>query len=201
MEIKQKILTKAEEMYMRYGIKSVTMDDIAKELGISKKTLYQYVDNKTDLIEKVIQEHVRVEVEEIEKIIEESSDPIQEMLNIAQYVTQQMKNLSPTTVYDLKKYHKDCWKLMESLHQHHVYKSIKNNIERGIEQGIYRANISPDVISRLYIGSIYLIVDENLFPSRVYPRPSLIHEYITYHILGIASDEGLKLYQKYQNLD
>ncbi len=201
MEIKQKILSKAEEMYMRYGIKSVTMDDIAKELGISKKTLYQYVDNKTDLIEKVIQEHVRIEIEEIEHIIRQSLDPIDEMLSIARYLVQQLKKLSPTTVYDLKKYHKECWKLMESLHHHHVYKSVKDNIERGKAKGLYRANVSPDIIARLYIGAIYLIVDENLFPSQEYARADLINEYIQYHILGIASTEGIQLYHQHQDID
>ena len=106
MDIKQQILIKSMEMYMRYGIKSITMDDISRKLGISKKTLYQYVDNKGDLINKIFEIEMAKEKETVTKITEESKDAIDEILGIAKYVTQQLREYSPTIMYDLQKYYR-----------------------------------------------------------------------------------------------
>ncbi|MCO6489451.1 MAG: TetR/AcrR family transcriptional regulator [Phaeodactylibacter sp.] len=183
---------------MRYGIKSVTMDDIARELGMSKKTLYQYVDNKSDLIEQIFRQHTEEEKTAIERIRRSSADAVDEILKIARYVVEQLRDLSPTTVYDLQKYYRNTWKQMEALHQRHVYTIIKENLERGIRQGAYRPNLNPDIIAKLYVGKTSLVADEEMFPAREYDIRVLFWEYINYHIHGIASDEGRRLLEKYK---
>ena len=183
---------------MRYGIKSITMDDIARELGMSKKTLYQYVDNKTDLIEQIFQQHVEEEKKVIERIRHDSADAIDEILRIARYVVEQLRELAPTTVYDLQKYYRNTWKQMDALHQRHVYTVIKDNLERGIRQGVYRSNLNPDIVAKLYVGKTSLVADEEMFPAREYNIQNLYWEYINYHIRGIASAEGQRLLEKYK---
>lgn len=183
---------------MRYGIRSVTMDDIAREMGMSKKTLYQYVDNKTDLIEQIFQQHAEEEKKVIERIRHDSADAIDEILRIARYVVAQLRELSPTTVYDLQKYYRNTWKQMDALHQRHVYTVIKDNLERGIRQGVYRSNLNPDIVAKLYVGKTSLVADEEMFPAREYNIQNLYWEYINYHIRGIASAEGQRLLEKYK---
>lgn len=183
---------------MRYGIRSVTMDDIAREMGMSKKTLYQYVDNKTDLIEQIFQQHAEEEKKVIERIRHDSADAIDEILRIARYVVAQMREMAPTTVYDLQKYYRNTWKQMDALHQRHVYTVIKDNLERGIRQGVYRSNLNPDIVAKLYVGKTSLVADEEMFPAREYNIQNLYWEYINYHIRGIASAEGQRLLEKYK---
>ncbi len=193
----QQVLFKSEELFMRYGLKSVTMDDIARHLGISKKTLYEYVDNKADLIGKILDSRVALEQRMMQQIKEESDDAVEEMLKLARYSIQMLRKLSPTAVYDLKKYYKDLWMSMESLHLKEAYEIIRNNIERGIEQGVYRNDMDPAIISRLYIGKINQVVDNDMFPTSKYDKANLFKEFFNYHMHGIASPKGLKLLEKH----
>ena len=117
MELKQRILHRAEDLFLRYGIKSVTMDDIARELGISKKTLYQFVENKTDLIQQIFRQKIEGEIKLIAEIRATAQDAIDEMMKIARHAIDELRKLTPTIVYDLQKYYHGTWKMMESLHQ------------------------------------------------------------------------------------
>jgi len=192
-----KILEKAKELFMRYGIKSVSMDDISRHLGMSKKTLYQLVDNKNDLIGKVIQLHLEKEKEDMDGICERSTDSIHEMLLIAKEVSKNLRDMNPSTVYDLQKYYPETWLKLQSLHQEYVYGIIKNNIQNGIESGIYRNSLHPDIIAKFYVGKSFILTDEKVFPMSQYNRNDLFWEFITYHIHGIASEKGLELLAKY----
>ncbi len=196
-EVKQQILDKSEELFMRYGIKSVTMDDIARELGISKKTLYQYVANKTELIEQIFHQRIEREKKQMARIRDISADAVEEILKIADYVIAELRQLSPTTMYDLQKYYRGTWCQMDALHQSHVYQLIRDNIERGMEQGVYRHDLDPDIIAKLYVGKTSLVADDELFPLREYNIEELFKQYIHYHIHGIASPKGLRLLEQH----
>jgi len=197
MEPINKILSGTEQLFMRYGVKSMTMDSISKELGISKKTLYQFVDNKSDLIEQVFKWHLQEELVVLREIRENAKDAIDEILGIAKYGVQKLRELNPTTIYDLQKHYKEVWKLLESLHTEQVYTYIKENLEKGIEEGLYRSNLNPDIIAKLYGGKTVLVVNEDLFPLKEYNKEKLFEEYIQYHIHGVASAKGLKRLEKY----
>lgn len=182
---------------MKYGFKSVTMDDIARELGISKKTLYQYVDNKADLIQQLVAEFVGAEQSLISCIQVEAEDAIQEMLQVGRHIIRMLRQIPPTTLFDMQKYYKESWNIVSEYHQQHVYLAIKSNLERGIQQGVYRANINPDIIAKLYVGKAPVIVNDELFPSNEYNREQLFREFFNYHIHGIASEKGLELLKKH----
>lgn len=186
-------------MFMRYGIKSITMDDISRKLGISKKTLYQFVDNKGDLINQIFEIQTNIEKEAVTKITAESKDAIDEILGIAKFVTQQLREFSPTVMYDLQKYYRESWMKIEEYHSDYVYSVIKANLERGIEEALYRDNMNPDIVAKLYVGKTMSVVDEETFPLKEYNRENLYKEYINYHIHGIASPMGLALLKQYQN--
>ncbi len=192
------ILEGAKKLYMRYGIKSITMDDVARELGISKKTLYQHVENKNDLVMKIIKDHISNEKSCLGAIEGEARDPIEHMLLIARYVLQILREVRPAAMYDLQKYYRDAWNIMDKFQQEHIYKTIRANLEAGIEQGLYRPEIDSDIIAKLYVGKTTVITDEELFPTREYDRDRLFREYITYHLRGILSDKGLEKLKTYQ---
>lgn len=197
MEKSLDILAKVETLFMNYGIKSVSMDDISRHLGMSKKTLYQMVENKADLIHKVIRAHLENEKSVIDEICDNSGDAIQEMLMIASHVSRQLRDTNPSTVYDMQKYYPKVWMDFESLHKEYIYGRINKNITNGIGEGIYRSNIDPDIIARFYVGKSFIMVDEQIFPSKEYDKEALFLEFITYHIHGIASQKGLDLLEKH----
>lgn len=195
------ILEGAKGMFMRYGIKSVTMDDVAGELGISKKTLYQHVENKQDLITRIIQKHISEEKEMIEKITVEASDPIEQVVLIARHVIKKLRQVRPTTMFDLKKYYRDCWSMMDKFHLEYVYQTIRTNIEEGQNQGLYREDCNPHIIAKLYVGMVFFLTDEEMFPMRDYDRDELYAQYITYHLRGLVSEAGLEQLKTYQPLN
>lgn len=197
MELREKILLKVTELFMRYGIKSISMDDISSQLGISKKTLYQFVDSKKDLIQKIFERHINEEKAAMKVIVNESENAVEEIVRIAQYITQLLREMSPKTLYDLQKYYRSIWDMMEALHQQHIFVIIKENIERGMKEDLYRVDLNVDIVARLYVGKNSLLVDEKFFPLKDYSKEKLFKEHIKYHIYGIASKKGLRLLEKY----
>ena len=200
-ELKQQVLDKSKSLFMRYGIKSVTMDDIAREMGISKKTLYQVVENKSDLIEQIFQCHIEEEKRDIDQICEEAGDAVEEMLRIADYVLRKLREMPPAAMYDLRKYYRGTWKQVEALHQRYIYQLIRDNLERGMAQGVYRRSLDPDIIAKIYVGKASLVADEETFPLSDYNIAELFQQYIYYHIHGIASPKGLKLLEAHQTVE
>ena len=130
-------------------------------------------------------------------ILEEADDAIHEMVILGRHITQMFREMPSGLTYDLQKYHRKTWGIMEAYNQSHIYEVIKNNIERGIEQGVYREELNPDIIAKLYVGKTSIITDEDVFPLRNYNKESLFKEYIYYHLHGIASVKGLKLLEKH----
>lgn len=198
MDLKEKVLSNSFDMFLRYGVKSVTMDDIARENGISKKTLYQLVDSKTDLIQEVFKGHIAEEKQTFEKIRNIATDAIDEMLKIGLHVVQTFRKLSPNTIYDLKKYYRNTWEKMEALNQQHIFSIIQENIEAGKKQKVYRKDLNTDIIAKIYVGIASLVVDEMFFPLKKFNRENLFSELIKYHIYGIASEKGLQLLKKHR---
>ncbi len=199
MELKNKIFIKAEEMFMRYGAKSVTMDDISKALGISKKTLYQYVDNKGDLISKIITFYIERENDVMLKLRAKSKDAIEDFFLISQHVNKHLRSIQPVAMYDLQKYYTEQWEMMRSLNHKFIYNIIKENLEKGIAEDLYREDLRCDIVARLYVSRIDTFLDPKVFPFEKYTRMELHHEFIKYHLHAIVSRKGkLKIDKYYQ---
>ncbi len=197
MEQRLDILNKANDLFLKYGIKSVTMDDISRHLGVSKKTLYQFVENKNDLINRCLAFHVEEEQRAINEIVSKAKDPIDEMLSIAKFISKMLREMNPSVIYDLQKYYGKIWEMLESFHIEYIYKIIFNNIQKGIELGLYRDNLHADIIAKFYVRKSQILTDESIFPTSKYNKEALYLEFISYHIHGVASTKGLKLLNKY----
>jgi AcrR family transcriptional regulator len=188
--IKKKILTEAEALFMRLGLKSVSMDDIARKLGMSKKTLYQYVNGKEDLIDQVMEANGQRDMEMIITSANESSDAIDEFLRNSRHFIREMRNVSPTTLYDLKKYYLQIWENQVKSHIENFVTCISVNITRGQAEGLYRADTSADIIARFYGQTVIAITDTSLFPAVNVPIDQIIHQHAVYHLHGIMTEKG-----------
>ena len=184
---------------MKYGIKSITMDDLAHSLGVSKKTIYREVDNKEDLIRKVICMEMQESKRDMEEVRLQSNDAIEEMVKMAKLIIQKTRKISPTAYFDLQKYYRSVWNELEKMRVEYVYSNIKENIEWGIKEDLYRKDLDAEIIAKLYIHKTQLMTNEEIFSLEDYKRHELIKQFISYHLHGIMSVKGLKLWNQYKN--
>ena len=189
---------------MRLGIKSVSMDDIAREMGISKKTIYQAVPNKEALVELVMECDAKDDMEIINRNRNESKDAIDEFLRNSRYFIREMREISPATLHDLRKYYPSIWRNNLNEHQRFFGKSIETNIDRGMEEGLYRHDLVPDIVARLYVATVLIVVDTSVFPADDRSISDIIFHHSQYHLNGIVNQFGrdrMEAYLKKEGLE
>lgn len=192
-EQQEKWLTRVEEMFFAYGVKSITMDDVARELGISKKTLYQFVENKNDLVTKVLERHIGAEKVTCAHLSEKAGNAVEEMLIVMETNSVQMQQMKSNIVYDLQKYHREAWEKVREFTQVFLYDVVRANLERGVAEGLYRPDFNVDIVAKLHIAQSLLLFDENLFPGNAYKKDELFREYLLHYLYGILTEKGLKV--------
>jgi AcrR family transcriptional regulator len=193
----QQLLMKSRALFMRIGIRSVSMDDIARELGISKKTLYQLVENKEELVYKVLEQDTCDDLATMQRNLHESSDAIDEFLRNSRYFIRQMREVSPTAMHDLRKYYPDIFHNQVEAHQHEFHKGVAANLERGMEEGLYRNDIDAEVIANLYVGMTMMVIDRGVFPAQDRPLSEILRQHSTYHFNGIVNQFGRERLEHY----
>lgn len=200
----QKILEDATRVFMQFGIKSVNMDDLARHLSVSKKTLYQYFTDKEDLVRKAVASHCTREDIAIQGICTKGLNAIDEMLEIMQFITGLLKNMHPSIKFDLQKYHPEVYRAMKENRDRAIFDCMMLNTKKGHREGYYRKDFNAEVIIKIYIGRMETIFDQSIFPFEQFTFIDIYREMFSYHIRGIASEEGLqylgqKLKQKKRN--
>ena len=191
MSKKEKIVNGALELYMRMGVKSVNMDEVATNLGISKKTLYVYFDNKQDLVNHCFQKHYDLVSEIINTSAAQFENAIDELFAIDESCSIIMKQTNPYLLGELKRYYPNTWALIEQLKQKVLFNIMKKNLNKGIKQEIYRKEIDVDVIAKLMINRIDTLINEEVFPLTQYDFRKLLTEIRIYHLRGIATIKGI----------
>lgn len=196
-EQQDKWLKRAQDLFLRLGIKSITMDDVARELGISKKTLYTFVNSKDDLVYKVLELHIEQEKRDCEIMYSKAKNAIEEMFFVIESNSQQMEQMKANIVYDLQKYHREAWELMHEFQQGFLYQVVKANLQRGVSEGLYRDDFDIDIVTRLHIATSFQLFDETIFPQNTFKRDVIFKEYLMHYLHGILSEKGRKFIQKH----
>ena len=197
MEPKDRISIKAEELFMQFGIRSVSMDDIANHLGMSKKTLYQYFADKDELVEAVVDGHINEVEGECVHCKEEAKDAIHEIFLTMEHIMAEFSNMNPMLLYDLEKFHFKAYQRFREYKDKFLLQVIRANLEWGIKDELYRPDINVDVLSKYRIESMMIPFNVAVFPPGKYnlaTTSGLIIENFTY---GLATIKGHKLIQKY----
>ena len=192
------ILQAANEQFMRLGIRSVSMDDISSKLGISKKTLYQVIENKEDLVNQSMANHLHMEKELMNNISKNSNDALDEMIQIGQHSVHTLRNITPAVLHDLQKYYKSSWREIKTFTKEVIRERIKLNLIRGKKEGLYRKSINSEIIATLYVLKSWSLVDEENFPLNSYKLDELIRQHLLYHLAGVLSENGRKQLEKYE---
>lgn len=190
------ILLKVRELYMKYGIKSITMDDVARELGISKKTLYQYVTDKDDLVGKFVDNEISMRQEEICKCFRIGYNAIEELFEISIFMNKLMRNQNSATEYDLKKYYPVHFEKTIKARREGIFNYILVNLKKGINEGLYRKEMNQEVIAKLYLWRSENTHFDELFTIEEFTSIKLFVELINYHVRGIATEKGIMILEK-----
>ncbi len=193
------IALKVKDLFKRYGIKSVTMDDVSHELGISKKTLYEYFSDKSNLVKTVIEYEAEMREIHFSENRQKSTNAIDEMLNIYRFYQEIMKEHNPSFEYDLRKYYPNIYSGLKKLMREKIMKSTLANIKNGKKQGLYRQEINEHIIAKLYVLRIESMMDTDLFTNEERFSPNFWKELFFYHLYGILSKKGYEFLNK--NID
>ena len=198
MEIKYRIKEKADELYRRYGVKSVTMDEIASQLGVSKKTIYQSFSDKNELVEEVVADMLNHNQSTCRFCIGEAENAIHELLLLMEGMKQMLANLNPSFVFDIQRGYSRAYKKFVSYKQDFLLQTLVANIERGKKEGLYRPEMNTDIISRFRLETMMLPFNENIFPRSHYAILDLQTELVEYFLYGMVTLKGYELIKKIQ---
>jgi AcrR family transcriptional regulator len=200
MEIKDRILQSAQALFMRNGVKSVSMDDIATHLAMSKKTLYKWFENKDQIVHAVIVNFLAQEEKDCAGMAANSANALEELFQMMEWSKQLMANIHPSIFYDLQKYHPQAWQEWVNHKNQFILKSIINNLHRGITEGLYRADLDVEVLSRLRLAQIELAFNPDFFPPRQFDPSRVQHICLEHFMLGSATLRGHKLINEHRQV-
>ncbi|GAC1424863.1 MAG: TetR/AcrR family transcriptional regulator [Flavisolibacter sp.] len=198
-DVKERILVKTHELFNRYGIRSVSMDDIAAQLGISKKTLYQYYSDKDELVNAVfgrIMEENKMQCLEFSK---KGVDAIAEIFMSFDMVEVMLSEMNPSLLFDMQKYHPSAFKKFDEYRNNFLYKMIKDNLKSGIQEGLYREDMDIDILTRFRLYSIMMSFNQEVFPNNKNNLVYIEQQLLEHFLYGLATPKGYRMIQKYKN--
>ena len=197
IKMKENILYKATDMFLTYGFKSVTMDDIANKMGISKKTIYTHYKTKTELVKDSSLQLFEFISSGIDCICEEEKNPIEELYEIKKFVMLHLKDEKSSPQYQLQKYYPKIYQMLKTKQFEVMHSCVKENLKRGVEMGEYLKKINTEFVARIYFSGIISIKDDELFPIELFPKDKLLENYLEYHLRGICTEKGLKTLENF----
>lgn len=201
MKFQNQVIEKSQELFFKYGLKSITMDDLAREMGISKKTLYASFNNKQEIINiitiKLIEEHERNCVE-IEK---NARNAIEEILMYVNSVKSIFQQFNYKITYEMKKYYSESWDILKNYKKEFLLQKVKNNLKRGVKEGLYRDNLNVEIISSLRMEQMKIISNSALFLSANINKKEVSRELFFQILYGMSTIKGHRLINKYLDIE
>jgi TetR/AcrR family transcriptional regulator, cholesterol catabolism regulator len=196
--IQERILQETGAMFFRHGIRTITMDDIAAKLGISKKTIYQFYSDKGELVKSFTDLQLRAQEKDMETIQNQSKDAIDEMLNLMTHLENFFNRVNPAVFYDLQKYHPQSWNAFKLFKEKCVIGFIEDNLKRGIQQELYRKDLKIKILARLRIEEVEMGFHPSVFPPDNFKITDVQLTLIDHFVHGIVTIKGFKLIEKYR---
>jgi len=197
MEVKDRILEKATDLFMRYGIRSITMDEIAAQLGISKKTIYQFFTDKDAMVEAVVNEEMSANEEGCRSFNAQAENAVHEIFLAMEGMQEMLNAMNPQLIHDLEKHHPVAHKRLKQYKYQFLYSVMKENLERGTREEIYRPGLNIDVIIRHRVESSFMPFNQEVFPQNKFPLYQTCEELAILFLHSVCNDNGKKLIQKY----
>lgn len=191
-------LTKSvAEIYKKYGIRSISMDDLAHQLSVSKKTIYQHFEDKNALVKEVASFIINEKLQAFTDVAGCTSNAIEELGITAKLIREHFSKLNPAFMFDLRKYFPDAWALFAQHEKDVVYHAVVDNLERGKKEGFFRPEINVSILAKIRFHQIHMSFDEQIFPSEDYDLAEVHLQMFDFFVHGILTEHGLKEFKKY----
>ena len=201
MEVKEHIISESDNLFCQHGFKSVTMDDLAKHLGMSKKTIYAHFSDKNEIVNMVIENKLNFQKCIIQEGAENAENAVHEVFFAVTNMKVLLSNMNPNLFYELQKYHPQAWQYFKNFRQKNVYETIYSNLLRGINEGYYRNDIKCDILTQMRLEQIDLIFSNSSeYTNGKYGIAQVMAELTEHFLYGICSLRGHKLINKYKEI-
>lgn len=198
MEVQERILDTAFTLFRQYGTRSITMDDIAVRMGISKKTLYAHFADKSDLVTNVMSRHLKLMEDQCVDGLTQSKDAIEELFLVMKMLEDKMRNMNPVVMMDLQKYHARAFQLFEQHREVFMLQMIRRNLERGIREGLFREDLDLDILSHFRAASSMFCFQPELFPMNGYDMTKVQRVLLEHFLYGVATKKGYEEIENYK---
>ena len=196
--MKERIKLKADELFRSYGIKSITMDEIATRLGVSKKTIYHSFADKDELVDEVVGDLLIYNQTCCNKDRAKATDAVHEVFLAMEMIQQMFENMNPVILYDIERNHPATFQKFLQHKNKFLLQVIKENIERGKKEELYRPDINTEVVARIRLETMMLPFNQEVFPKNKFNLVELERQLIEHFLFGVATMKGHKLILKYQ---
>ncbi|MEI9918299.1 MAG: TetR/AcrR family transcriptional regulator [Bacteroidota bacterium] len=197
-QTRDKILQGALELFLKYGIRSVSMDDIARHLSISKKTIYQYFVDKDEIVTQATVNHMVHTKADFDNLTKVSKNALDELMRIQMFMRKNMQDMNPSLLFDLKKYHNKAWNAWVDHKNKDIRESVVRNLRQGMEEGLYRTNLNPEILAVLRIESMQWLFDSQIMPTEKFKIVDIQIQMLDHFMYGLLTEKGRKLYEKYK---
>lgn len=197
IDLEKSIVVTSTELFLTLGFKSVTMDDIAEEMKISKKTIYTFFANKEALVQSVVFSMYNYITTTLTQIREKTNNPISELYEVKMFIMHQLKGEKTSPQHQLRKYYPNIHNELQKKQFDFMTKSVKKSLTKGIKMELFRPSIDIDFISRMYFNGMVGIKNMDMFPIEKYNPEQLMENYLDYHLRAIVTDDGMKLLSSY----
>lgn len=197
--MKEKILNVADELFIKYGVKSVTMDDIARELSISKKTIYQFFKDKNEIVKEFTLNQCNCRRDDFEDIPLKAKDSIEALVMVSSCIKENVLTLNPLLLTEIRKFYSDAWEIFEEFKTHTFYKSLEKTIIRGIREGYFRKEMDPEIIAIMRMELIQSSFDPKIYPPERFDFKEVQMQLLDHFINGLLTLKGQKLFNNYLN--
>lgn len=195
-----KILSGAQELFFKLGVKSVTMDDIAKHIGVSKKTIYLHYKDKDELVHCLMKDHFKRDEENFTCIFNESVNIVEEVFKVMKSMTERLSKINPLLIYELQKYYPKSWSLMKEFKDKFVMGRVEESIEKGKQDGIVREDANAKILARLRMEEVEMAFNPTVFPPDKFNVLNVQLALTEHFLYGICTLKGHKLINKYKGL-
>jgi AcrR family transcriptional regulator len=197
MDVKERILSKASDLFTRYGIRSITMDEIAAQLGISKKTIYQFFTDKDDMVSAVVDREIAGSEMECVQFRDQSENAVHQVFLAMEHLEEMLTCTNPLMLYDLEKHHPRSFKKLKEYKYHFLHRILMDNLQSGIQEELYRPEIQMDIVAKCRMESAFLVFNQDVFPHNRYKISEVNFELAMLFLHGVTTAKGKKLIEKY----
>src|ERR1700743_251812 len=197
----ERIVTGSEKLFLKAGIKSITMDDVAKHLGMSKKTIYQFFKDKNELVVALVNKKLKDDEDQMAAIISQSGNVIEEMINMMKCSEDIFSRINPIVIHDLQKYHPEAWKEFQDFKSGVLVHTLEQLLNKGIKQGYIRPDIDVKIIARMRVAQVELGFNAALFPIAEFSIWKVQYQLLEHFNYGICTLKGYKLLNQYKNIN